>query len=309
MTHSLKKKVAFIGLLFIVFIQAYLNQTVSRMDLLWLEPPAERQQRFDPLLYQTLTFGYLPTGIDWILIQCLVDTTMNQVLPGKHSLFYYQLELLTDLDPGFFDAYYLGGTLLAVIQHDGQGAKNLLLKAENFFKNQLSSYPEKFRFQYWSHPWTLNILQAYVHLFLLGEMHEAASYFSKAAQYSDAPVYLSRLVKKFLKVGGEYEVALNLVEFLARATKDPRVVDEHRHKYQELLKAKYLFDFNQSFLDFRIRQKARAHKIDNNRNDDWKNFLNSKHLTGLDPWKGQLSLGQDGKIQTTTHHEAVFGLE
>jgi hypothetical protein len=282
------------------------------MDVAWIEPPPEQLNRFNPTLVRTLSFGYLPVAIDWILIQCLVDTTMNKVVPGQHTLFYYKLELMTDLDPESLETYLMGGNLLAVIQEDGIGAKNLLMKGYHFLKNELSSYPQNFQTQYWSQPWRIPMLQAYVHLFVLEDIHQASLAFHDAAQYSDAPAYLARLEKRFQRPGGEYEVALKLVKFLENTTRDERVIAELRKKSDNLFKGQYLFELNQAFLNF-LRTQQGYQKTESFSKDQmqnyWKDFLRTSQTPEQDPWRGSIYLNSIGKVETTTPHVGVFGLE
>lgn len=300
-------------ILLLIMAQSYLNRSLGRVGVAWVEPPAEQQQKFNPTLFRVLSFGQLPIAIDWLLIKCLVDTTMNKVAPGMHSRFYYDLELMTDLDPASLDAYLLGGNLLAVIQDDGVGARDLLSKGRSFLKNTLSSYPSEFQIQNWRSPWRLYTLEGYVHLFMLKNLPQAALAFRDAAHYPSAPEYLSRLTERLRKPGGGYEVALKLLRFMESTSHDVRVIDELKLKQDHLAKAQYLYKLNQSFSDF-IKH---LNEVGDESHPPvfFQRFLMGKQFSGRpeqakrDPWGGTLFLSSSGKVETTTPHESELGLE
>src|SRR4051812_21855664 len=119
----------YIYLLFICLILAgkiQIDRVLRNSDVAWVEPPAEQRRKYNPQLFRAMVFGQIPVAIDWLLLKCLVDTTLSHVQPGKHNPYYYDLELITDLDPRSQDLYFMGGNLLTVAHRDVAGARDLL---------------------------------------------------------------------------------------------------------------------------------------------------------------------------------------
>ena len=61
--------------------------------------------KLDPGVVKVMGFGQIAAATDWAWLRSLVDTSW---LPGKdrnnRSQFFYDLDLLTDLDPNFLQA-------------------------------------------------------------------------------------------------------------------------------------------------------------------------------------------------------------
>lgn len=262
----------------------------------------DEARRKDPELYRTLSFGQLPSGVDWIWILSLTETELNKVEPGKHSTFFYDLDLLTDLDPLFSEVYVTGANLLAVVQNDGRGAQALLVKAERFRNRDLPAMPDAYREEYWAHPWQVPLLLAYVHLFELNDMPNASIYFKEAANLPGAPVYLPKLAKRLEQPGGEYEVGMKLIDFMISGASDPKVREELEKKRSNLLVAQYLHELNLGFSSF---LRSHPHRLE----QAWTAFREAGRLSLEDPWGGRLSLDSNGKIVSTTPHDRVFGLD
>lgn len=298
-SSSLVAAVAVLG----VALQAVLSMHLAVLAPAWTPSAEERPVKWDPALFKTLAFGHWPAGIDWLWIKTLVDPSISHVPPGTHPTIYYDLDLATELDPAFFDIYVGGANLLAVIRDDAPGALALLLKADRFRVNDLPSYPESFRRDYWSGAWDIPLLLAYVYLFELNDMTHAAAQFKEAARLPGAPAYLGRLAQRFEKPGGEYEVGLKLLRFMISSSKDLRAQEKLESQFSSLVVAQYLFQLNLSFESY-----LGAHPGGPQRN--WKRFLDeAANSVRKDPFGGELTLAPSGKLVTSTPHEKVFGLE
>ncbi|MCM2276763.1 MAG: hypothetical protein NDJ89_01645 [Oligoflexia bacterium] len=262
-------------------------------------------RKWDPRLPRILSFGFLPMVIDWRWIQTLLDPAMSRLPRGVHPSLYYELDLVTELDPAFFEVYYTGSQLLAIVRDDVVGARDLLLKADRYRKNELPKQSEEFRTRFWNGGWYLSLTLAYVHLFELGDMPRAAEAFQEAAAQPGAPEYLQKLSERLSKPGGQYEVGLRLLNFMIAQATDDKVKRRLEGQRQSLYVSQYVFDLNHSFDEYRKRfprapESSRA----------WEQYRRDNGLSRAeDPWGGKLMLGPDGRIATSTPHEKVFGLE
>jgi hypothetical protein len=291
--------------------QVSLNQGLQR-----LLPPVptstqEEVSRIAPDLFKALTFGHWTTGIDWMWIRTLADDRISHVAKGTHPQIFYQLDLVSELDPAFFEIYGSGANLLAVVRDDGPGARDLLLKGNEFRKSKLPSYPGDFKQRYWSEAWVIPLLLAYVQLFELNDMPAAAEAFLEASKIPGGPAYLENLARRFEKPGGQYEVGLRLITFMHQNERDERVREELEEKRKSLYLAQYLFHLGLSFEEFKKRQAAdSARPLSPERQQDvWKRFLRETGTPSRDPFDGEVSLDESGKVVSSTPHRRVFGLD
>jgi hypothetical protein len=249
------------------------------------DPMSER--RWNAQLFKAISFGHLPAAIDWLWIQILLDQNLDHVRPGQHFPVYYDLDLLTDLDPLFYDAYHAGADILAIIHDDGAGAKSLLLKGMKVLRDDVSQRDDGFKSRFWSHSWGLPMMLAYVDLFELNDLPSASAAFIEAAKIPGVPPYVMKLQSRLEQPGGQYQVGLHLVEFMllsARGSKNQKAIDQLEKQRASLEVGRFLFETN---LDY---QK-------------------SKHYPPQDPWGGTLSLDSNGRVVSSTPHERVFGLD
>jgi hypothetical protein len=283
------------------------------------EPVAENSQhlveRIDPSLFRSMSFGQLPSAIDWVLLKCIQDPTNEHVKKGEHLQVYYDFDVLTDLDPRSLNVYTLGANLLAVIHDDGEGALNILLKGEKFRLNELKDYSQTFKQTYWDQEWQIPLLLAYNYLFELDDLPKAAAAYEEASAYPAAPEYLRGLAKEFRTKDGKYQVGLRLLKFMINGQKDVVLKEKLERKRDSLSVMQYLFNINNSFEDFLAQKKFPPRRSMSNeelhsmRSKLWRDFLMANGSSDLDPWGGALSLNSDGKIVTSTEYQKVFGLE
>lgn len=280
--ESMKK----IVIILILFISEFcLNSVLMKLSDSREEPPPERRQKFDPQIFQALSFGQLPVAIDWLWMNCLADPRISHVEAGTHPQIYYDLDLITDLDPPFMDVYTGGADLLAVIRNDGIGARDLLWKGDRFLKSTLPHLEQRFKNRYWNNAWQIPLLLAYVHLFELKDMPHAAQAFQEAARFETAPRYLSDLAMRLQRPGGEYDVGIKLLGFMISGAKEPKVRERLEKQRMDLSIGHYLFEMNLAYAQGKLSP------------------------SGLDPWGGELYLDSSGRVATTTPHEKVLGLQ
>lgn len=80
----------------------------------------------NPKVYQVLSFGYLPSVIDWRWLKVLMDAPVFQKKLEVKSQLYFDLNLLADLDVDFRDVYVHGAHLVSLLYFDPEGAITLL---------------------------------------------------------------------------------------------------------------------------------------------------------------------------------------
>ncbi|MGZ3698090.1 MAG: hypothetical protein ACXWPM_12125 [Bdellovibrionota bacterium] len=313
MNSATSNRITLVGvLLALIGAQAWTNLTLRQLDAPWVEPPSESSGKWNPRIFQMLTFGHWPAAIDWLWMKLLQDQSLDHVLPGVHPPAYYDLDLATDLDPAFFDAYVAGGNYLAVIRDDKTGARDLVLKGKKFLLQKLQDYPEEFKYRFWGRGWNLMMLLAYIYLFELNDMPNAAIAFKEAAQLPNAPEYIIHLGQRLERPDGQYEVGIRLLGFMIQASNDNLVKSELEKKRYSLFIAQYLFNLNQAFQnylnqmpDYRASSKLSSKKMQG----FYENFLKTSQTPRTDPFGGSIRLGEDGRIDSTTERQKVFGLE
>jgi len=310
--HLRQPKILSLGIfLFLLISQAWLSQYLAFTDEAWIEPPAV-VEKWDPRVYQLLSFGNLPVAIDWLMIQSIADVVPNKVASGAHSALFYRLNLITELDPQYFDIYQIAGDLLTVYQNDGEGAKSILLKGREFLRDGLASSEEGLRTEYWSRPWKIPLLLAYTYLFHLDDMEHASEAFQEAAAYPGAPEYLIKLEHRLKHTGGLYEVGIRLLGFMIDGARLEVVREKLERKRKDLFIAQYVYELNQNFWNYLKLQplyNASGSVSRKQMETYFKDFLRKNQTPRSDPWGGQILIDEKGKIVTTTPYQPVFGLK
>jgi hypothetical protein len=292
--------------------QVLLNLHLWKAERLSVEVSSEKAFKSDPTLSKVLSFGHIGVVIDWIWLNCLLDTSPSKVPAGTHPQLYFDLDLLTDLDPAFSEAYVVGANLLAIVRNDVRGARDLLLKGDQFRRKDLEEFGEKFREQFWGSAWNISLLLAYVYLFELNDMPHAADAFRQAAASPNAPDYVVRLDKRLQRPGGEYEVGLRLLNFMINTTADHSARAELEKKKLSLFIGQYLFEINhgfQTYLSAQSGYRALRFLTPQQMNIYWKEFKKESQIPDRDPWGGRIYMNPSGKVASTTPYSSVFGLE
>ncbi|HUP57778.1 MAG TPA: hypothetical protein VM598_10025 [Bdellovibrionota bacterium] len=289
-----------------------LNMELKTLEGAWLEPPQERDSHWNPVLFKALSFGQVAASVDWLWMKVLQDPSMIKVTRGTHAGIFYDLDLATDLDPAYLDAYTSGANLLAVIRDDIEGARHLLLKAERFRKEELPKYSEFFQKTFWQGAWYPAFILAYIHIFEMQDIPGGAAAFEEAARIPGVPDFVPRLTERFKKRGGHYEVGIKLIGFMIESTKQDEFKAEMTRKRDSMIVGQYVFQINDEFSFFlraqpgyREQQSVPVQKL----KVYWDRFRQQKNLPARDPWGGALSISPEGRVVTSTRYERVFGLE
>ncbi len=223
-----------IWICFFIFCQMICNQKLASEKISLKDRPLNALYQWHPQWYRMLSMGHVASWIDWIWLRCILHSPVKPGIAGNHSPFFYDLELLTDLDPQFQLIYTAGVSLLAVIQRDGMGARDLLIRGRAFSKNQLLHHTPEFIKRYWPEAWRIPLLLAYVYTFELNDMRQAKLAFQEAAQMEGSPAYLKILDQRFRSIGGEYQVGIRLLKALEASTNDLKLKAEYKQKKLQL---------------------------------------------------------------------------
>lgn len=292
-----------------VVLQATLNLSISKLPMPELPPPEKATQAWRSELFRISSFGNVMSAVDWIWMRAVLDPDMKRLPRGEHPRIYYDFDLLTELDPAFFEGYYAGGGLLAIIRDDDIGARDLLTKGLDYRRRSFQEYPKSFWESHWAGSWYLALQLGYVHLFELNDMKSAAAAFKEAAAFPGAPPFLQRLGARFDTPGGEYEVGLRVLNFLIAGEKDPRARKKLERDRESLHVSQYVFDLNRSFRQYLSDQKPGRTTIPPKElHRSWQAFLRASGNSARDPWGGLVSLSERGEVVTSTPHDKVFGL-
>lgn len=216
-------------------IQAFLLRANLNSQAAFVEPPVARDYRLPSSIYRVFSFGFVPVAVDIFLLRFLIeDPAYSHVVPGTHAPAFFDLDLATDLDPAFFDLYFVGANFLAIVRNDVQGAESLLLKAEKFRAGALQTdYPESFSSHYWDKSWMLPMILGYIYLFEMQDMIRAAPAFLQAGSYANSPAFLKRLSARLNDPVTRYDVLAQLLDGMIRGNPPPAI----KAVYEERLRS------------------------------------------------------------------------
>jgi hypothetical protein len=278
------------------------NYYLSTLDSATPDQLTTEARELDPEILQLLSFGNLPTGIDYLTLLTLSDPSLGKVPRGIHPNIYYYLKAIVRMDPLFSELSLLAN-MLVVIRGDAIGARDLLEQSQDFVRAELPYYSESFKNEFWPNPWQGQIFLAYVNLFELDDLPRAATSFKAAAAMPGSPSYLKHLEHRLNQPGGEHEIGLNLLQFLHKGAKNPVYRDNLEKKFKNLSISYYFFRINFDFQAFLKNQDPV------NRSTLLQKFLLSIRSTKNDPWGAELYLNEGHKIVSNTQYEKVFGIK
>lgn len=291
---------------------AFVSHALRGMGAAFVEPPRSQQERAHPRLVQFIALSQVSAAVDALWIRVLQDPAIQHVSRGEHASVYWDLDLLTELDPAFFEAYISGAQLLAVIRNDGLGAWKILEKAEKFRQTEFPNRDPEFQARYWRDPWRLALARGYVALFELGDLDLAETAFRTAGEYPEAPEYLKSMRERLSHPGGKYEVGIRVVRFILSGQLDDTARESMEKKLRALILTQHLFHAERDFKEFLIRQPSyrnSGHVPVAQLQKYWSAFKDREPAFARDPLGGTVSVGAAGKLETTSPFEPVFRLE
>ncbi|MBS1963932.1 MAG: hypothetical protein JST04_17100 [Bdellovibrionales bacterium] len=254
----------------------------------------ESSFHWHPDLFRMLAFGQVPAAVDWLLIQFLSDTNITKTQNDAETAVYRVLDLATDLDPAFFTLYTIGGNYLSIIRGDRYGALKLVEKGERFRREELPKYPSSFREEVWENPWRVPMILGYLQLLEFQNIPAAREAYLEITKIPRVPIYVRWLAQGMQTARGRIRVARNSVEIIEKWYQDDPVMLAPVVRMRKLLDlAAALYDWNAEF----AKRKKR----------DFAAFRRERGIPERDEFGGEIRLGADGRIDTPTAKEAVFG--
>ena len=146
------------------------------------------------------------------------DVKTDQTCVGQSWLFQI-LNLTTELDSYFLEAYYYGGLALAVIISDYPGATKI-------FDKGVAEFPTE---------WPLLYAAGYHALFEEKNKVKAAKLYLAAAE-NGAPAWVRVLAGRLAFEGGEKEYAAKILEQMIATSQDSKLIDRLKQKLMQVQK-------------------------------------------------------------------------
>ncbi len=271
--------------------------------------------------------GLLPLYVDWSWIRVLADDTLTRLPRHLRTQLFHALDEVTDLDPAFFQAYSVGGDLLAIIRDDVYGAKSLLERGENFRKEKLAQQPTEIRTQTWKNDWRIPFQLGYVHLLELNDLPTSETYFSEAREHPEAPLYVRKIGERLGSPEGRFAVARNVLNALLEQAKNQNATNslsqELELKIQDLALAEFFFFANRT-LEQRAAEsgslspKSNASSITKltleSREQLFNRLVQSGLIPALDPLGARVEFrstedAPNGKVTSSTPRRPVMGIQ
>jgi tetratricopeptide (TPR) repeat protein len=170
-----------------------------------------------------LSYDSLLADLYWIrAVQHYGGTRLSTDPDKRYDLLYPLLDLTTSLDDRFNIAYYYGSTFLAEAPPGGPGRPDLAIA---LLEKGLRAQPDKWEFAQWI---------GFVHYWWRQDYQQAAAWFSRAAQFPGAPIWMAPLAASTLTEGGSRQASRFMWEEIARTAEDEWFRNEARRRLQQL---------------------------------------------------------------------------
>ena len=170
-----------------------------------------------------LSYDSLLADLYWIrAVQHYGSTRLSTDPNKRYDLLFPLLDLTTSLDDRFNIAYYYGSTFLAEAPPGGPGRPDLAIA---LLEKGLRAQPDKWEFAQWI---------GFVHYWWRQDYQEAAAWFSRAAEFPGAPIWMAPLAASTLTEGGSRQASRFMWEEIARTAEDEWFRNEARRRLQQL---------------------------------------------------------------------------
>jgi tetratricopeptide (TPR) repeat protein len=189
---------------------------VTAENLLYVRSP-EAMKRL------ALSYDSLLADLYWIrAVQHYGSTRLSTDPNKRYELLFPLLDLTTSLDDRFNIAYYYGSTFLAEAPPGGPGRPDLAIA---LLEKGLRAQPDKWEFAQWI---------GFVNYWWRQDYREAAAWFSRAAEFPGAPIWMAPLAASTLGEGGSRQASRFLWEEIARTAEDEWFRNDARRHLQQL---------------------------------------------------------------------------
>ena len=141
------------------------------------------------------------------------DQPLNEKECKGQSWLFHVIDLTTDLDGRFLDAYFYGALALSVIISDSQGASRI-------FDKGVVAFPKE---------WLMTYAAAYHALYEEKDKLKAARLYAMAADHG-APAWVRVMAGRLALEGGEKEFAEKVLQQMLLVNEDPKLIERLKQK-------------------------------------------------------------------------------
>ncbi len=203
-----------LGLALLFFIQWQLPKPLPINVTNYIPPPQ---------ILQNMAAGFNIQIADSFWLRALqdfdyCDQPLNKNSCRDESWLFQIIDLTTELDNKFRDAYFFGAISLSVLISDIDGASKI-------FEKGTSQFPGD---------WRLSYAAGYHVLFEENNKLKAAQLYHAAAA-NGAPPWVKVLAGRLAVEGGEEEFAAQILDQMIQTSQEPKLVDRLRKKLNEKL--------------------------------------------------------------------------
>ncbi|MGE6760684.1 tetratricopeptide repeat protein [Corallococcus interemptor] len=217
----------------------------------------------------------LVTDYFWVL---LINRIGAASRPSEYRQIYDYADLVTDLDPTFWQAYFYSGLTIPV--HLGKGDYVNVEESSAILRKGLKHLPDNQR---------LSFQLAYNLMFFEKKYKEAADIIQELSRRPDAPSWYSALATRLYAQSGDFDSSLSLSMALRDGAEDEESREFYAHRVQEILQERLLRTIDEAITRYRQREGHLP--------DGLPALVASGDLAQLpaDPLGGRLFLGEDGR--------------
>ncbi|MCB2183204.1 MAG: hypothetical protein KQH63_14320 [Desulfobulbaceae bacterium] len=202
-----------------------------------------------------------------------------QELPNFTDLHWDYLEdtldIITDLDPYYFDAYQYSQIFLAWDAGRPESANRLLEKA-------MENVPDNYRFPYYI---------GFNYYYFIKDNQKASEYFMKASKLPDSPYWLASWAARLSVFSFEHRAGIMFLEDMISQTRDERI----KKYFQKRLTALQILSYLENKVD---AYKEQYGKMPASLDD----LVSSGIIKEIpeDPYGGKFILLSNGRVYTTS---------
>ncbi|TSC32263.1 M48 family metallopeptidase [Corallococcus sp. Z5C101001] len=217
----------------------------------------------------------LVTDYFWIMLLNRIGAANR---PDEYRHIYDYADLITDLDPTFWQAYFYSGITMPV--HLGKGEYANVTESSAILRKGLQHLPGNER---------LSFQLAYNLMFFEKKYKEAAEIIERMSQRPDAPSWYSALATRLYAQSGDFDSGLSLSMALRDGATDDETREFYARRVQEILQERVLRSIDTAIESYRARE---GHLPDNLRA-----LVAAGDLARVpeDPLGGKLFVGEDGR--------------
>ena len=170
-----------------------------------------------------LSYDSLLADLYWIrAVQHYGGTRLSTDPNKRYDLLYPLLDLTTSLDARFNIAYYYGSTFLAEAPPGGPGRPDLAIA---LLEKGLRAQPDKWEFAQWI---------GFVHYWWRQDYEQAAAWFSRAAKFPNAPIWMAPLAASTIAQGGSRQASRIMWQQIAQTAEDEWFRNDARRQLQKI---------------------------------------------------------------------------